>query len=731
MLRIKASIRGLSLLLLLLLTVSSSQKIQAKSTAADSVIYADAMVDPWVEGGYSYGTDFQLDSNTAYLSTKGIAVTHTDANGAFKVYTPTPLSSAEYTSISFWVYGAAGGSPINFFLGDTAVESYQFTAPAGVWTQYTVPLDDLGSPATFDLVNWQDSTGAAQPTYYLDEIVVKAKTATVGFPDATADSSRRLDPKPGPSGVAIAPNGRVYVAVYKDDQVYSWATVADMLGGNLPDKTFGSDNGDPDVAGSCALAVSATMMCGPESVAVDSGGNLFVADTYNHRVLIFKNPDTDQTPLVADADLGQAHLSNNDPDYQGVANDGILDGFCYVRGVAVDANDNVWVVDEFNYRVVRFNTPLTTDTVADKVFGQADLDNEAAGCVETPSGNSGANQFSLPLGVAVDQQGVVYVADHSNNRVQRFAATAVTGADAAASYMGLNEPHDVAVDKQGNLYIADTLNSQVLVFKDGASGDLTSDHKFPTRNFPMGMAFSATGDFLLADCGSPAPASTYPPCINGARGIYFFAAPVQQFLPPNAVDDTANTLMNTAVSGNVLTNDSDPQSSPIAVVNSVQPSFGSVTVAADGSFTYTPQNNFVGQDSFFYTIGNSYNYTATARAIMVVTEVGQPTPPNAVADSATTRKNTSVNGNLLTNDSDPQSSPFTVSDFTQPTQGEVTVADNGDYTYTPPTDFLGQATFTYTIRNTLNLTDSATVAITVNEVGATLDESLFMPSLER
>lgn len=237
----------------------------AKVAASDVDIYVDAMVAPW-DSSYSYNTTVDAAGATAYQGTNGLAVTHTDGYGALSIYNETPLTGADYSAISFWAYGAAGGSSITLSLGETPTEFHAITIPAGVWTNYNVPLSELGSPATFQRINWQDSTGAPQATYYLDNIRVVATQPTTGFPDTTADGLRSLIP--GPSGVAIAPNGRVYVAVYQDGRVYSWATVESMLDGDAPDRTFGSANGDPDGPAGCTNGPSATMMCGPESVAV-------------------------------------------------------------------------------------------------------------------------------------------------------------------------------------------------------------------------------------------------------------------------------------------------------------------------------------------------------------------------------------------------------------------------------------------------------------------------------
>ncbi len=318
-----------------------------------------------------------------------------------------------------------------------------------------------------------------------------------------------------------------------------------MTGGGAPDKTFGIDNGDPD--NGCKNGPSATVMCGPESVAVDAAGNLYVADTYNNRVLVFYNPDTDASPLTADLVVGQApgNFTTNTADYDAKAGDNVVDGFCYVRGLALDVTGNLFVVDESNHRVVKFEKPLTTDTAPDLVLGKASL-GDIDFCPTYDSKQTAKTHLNWPLGVAVDKKNNVYVTDMRNDRVLRFDDPQANGPAASQVYTGFNWPHDVAVDPAGNLYVADPKNKHVVVFADGATGDTTPDHEFPGLNYPMGMAFDAKGNLYLADCGAPAPKSDYPPCVSDPRGVYIFNAPATPTMTPTATSSATPSPTPTA-----------------------------------------------------------------------------------------------------------------------------------------------------------------------------------------
>ncbi len=99
------------------------------------------------------------------------------------------------------------------------------------------------------------------------------------------------------------------------------------------------------------------------------------------------------------------------------------------------------------------------------------------------------------------------------------------GMTAALVFSGFNFPHDVALDNSGNLYVADTLNNRVRVFATPLTGGSTADRDFTGLNYPMGMTFDASNNFYLANCGAPAPATTYPPCVQGPSSVQLYNTP--------------------------------------------------------------------------------------------------------------------------------------------------------------------------------------------------------------
>jgi|GEM_PF-2314737 len=195
---------------------------------------------------------------------------------------------------------------------------------------------------------------------------------------------------------------------------------------------------------------------------------------------------------------------------------------------------------------------------------------------------------------------------------------------------------------------------------------------------------------------------------------------------PIAVDDNAQTTTETEVEIDVLGNDSDPDGDELTITDNSQPENGSVTENEDGTFTYTPDDGFVGEDSFTYTISDD-TATATATVNLTIAVEADNGVPIAVDDNAQTTTDTEVEIDVLGNDSDPDNNELIITDNSQPENGSVTENEGGTFTYTPDDDFVGEDSFTYTISDGTNTgTDTATVTIAVeaeNELPAAVNDN--------
>jgi Ca2+-binding RTX toxin-like protein len=179
---------------------------------------------------------------------------------------------------------------------------------------------------------------------------------------------------------------------------------------------------------------------------------------------------------------------------------------------------------------------------------------------------------------------------------------------------------------------------------------------------------------------------------------------------PVAVDDADTTPFNTAVTVTVLGNDSDPEDDDISVVEASSPD-GEVIINDDGTLTFTPNDDFRGEAEINYTISDG---DLTDTAVLVVT-VDDNFAPVATDDVAETDEETTVNIDVLVNDTDPEDDPLTITEATSD-DGTVTINDDGTIDFTPNEDFFGEAVIDYTVTDGNGGFDDARVTVTVENI---------------
>ena len=277
-------------------------------------------------------------------------------------------------------------------------------------------------------------------------------------------------------------------------QIYDFSTIA-----GLATHSGGTDGTN-----------SAARFHDPAGVAVDTNGNVYVADEYNH---IIRKVTLVGTNWVTTTIAGLAtHSGTND----GANSDARFYG---PSGIAVDTNDNVYVADDNNH-TIRKVTLVGTDWVTTTIAGLA-----------THSGtNDGANsdaRFYFPMGVAVDTNGNVYVADEVNHTIRKvtlvgtnWVTTTIAGSagnpgsvDGTNGTARFNSPAGVAADSGGNLYVADEYNHIIrkvtpvgpnwvtttiggLALNPGSTDGTNSTALF---NSPYGVTVDANGKLYVAD----------------------------------------------------------------------------------------------------------------------------------------------------------------------------------------------------------------------------------------
>ena len=239
----------------------------------------------------------------------------------------------------------------------------------------------------------------------------------------------------GSHGVATDSAGNVYVA---DGNIIRKVTPAGVV------TTFAGTAGVP---GSTDATGAAASFFGPISVATDSAGNVYAADTNNHTIRRI-------TPAGAVTTIAGTAGIRGSTDATGAAA-----SFSFPAGVATDSAGNVYVADGNN--TIRKITPasaVTTLAGTAGSFGNTDATGTAA-------------SFNFPTGLATDRTGNVYVADQDNSTIRKItpagavttlAGSSVTGnTDAPGAAARFLNPNGVAADSAGNVYVSDTLNSTI------------------------------------------------------------------------------------------------------------------------------------------------------------------------------------------------------------------------------------------------------------------------------
>ncbi len=200
--------------------------------------------------------------------------------------------------------------------------------------------------------------------------------------------------------------------------------------------------------------------------------------------------------------------------------------------------------------------------------------------------------------------------------------------------------------------------------------------------------------------------------------------------PEAANDDYSivenNTLTVDSIAG-VLNNDTDADGDNLSVsdFDSTSTEEGTVNLNTDGSFSYIPAPDFVGTDSFSYTVSDGNGGTDTATVTVEVTS--DNIAPEATNDSYTLEENNTLTvdsiAGVLNNDTDADGDNLSVSDFdsTSTEGGTVNLNSDGSFSYTPAPDFIGTDSFSYTVSDGKGGTDIATVTVEV-----TADENEFL-----
>jgi trimeric autotransporter adhesin len=451
--------------------------------------------------------------------------------------------------VSGGIIQTAAGTGVSSYSGDGGL-----AATAGLFLPTDVATDSGGNLYIADYGN----SRIRQVAQGRIQTVVGSASTTVIFNQAPA-TSIRLN---GPTGLAVDSSGEIFIAEggigtgsglaigdYKIWEVNGAGVVSTAAGNGI--ENFGGDGGP-------ATAAQLNM---PSNMVFDTVGNLYIADSANNRVR-----------KVSPSGVITTVAGNGVAGYAGDGGSGASAMLNDPEGLASDIDGNVYIADTQNNRIRKLLPGGTIITIAGNgnasFYGDggpanaasihapeaiysaggghiyiADTGNQRVrellpdGTITTVAGNGAQGvagdggpatsaQLSLPVGVALDAAGNLYIADKGNNRVRMVSAggTISTFAGSATYALGdggpatgaqLSAPASVALDAAGNVYISDTGHNRIRVVSGGTINTLAGTGvccyegdggpaSASQLNAPWGLLVDSSGRLLVADSGNNA-----------------------------------------------------------------------------------------------------------------------------------------------------------------------------------------------------------------------------------
>lgn len=444
----------------------------------------------------STGNVFVADTgNQAIRKISPVGVVSTFAGGEFFGY----MDGVGTTARFYDPRGVAVDSSGNVFVADSHNNAIRQITPSGVVStlaggEASGFLDGRGAAARFNFPNSvaTDSNGnvfvadisnhAIRKITALGEVSTIAGSGSAGFKDGSGTASHFNFPR----SVATDSTGNVFVADGSNHRIRE-ITPAGIV------STFAGGGGLDFTNGQLAKASFKSS----EDVAVDSTGNLLVADTGNHAI-------RKVTPAGVVSTLAGSGAS------------GFADGtgtaatFNSPRGIAIDSNGNVFVGDTGNHAIRKITPAGGVTTLA------------GSGTAGFVDGTGAVATFNAPKGVALDSSGNVFVADSLNNAIRKITPSGAVstfsgngtegfgnGTGRAASF---NQPVGVAVDSSSNVFVADGRNNAIRkISPDGVVSTFAGNSVFgfvdgmgtqAGFNGPSGVALDSSGNLFVSDTGN-------------------------------------------------------------------------------------------------------------------------------------------------------------------------------------------------------------------------------------
>ncbi|CAF2697913.1 unnamed protein product [Rotaria sp. Silwood2] len=498
---------------------------------------ANNRVTKWLNGNTTAGV--------LVAGGNGLGSTSDKLNGPWGIYVDS--SNTVYVvdrgnhRVQQWVSGFTAGVTVAGSTNDPGPWSYQFNNPT------TITFDPYGSMFVLDSGN-----NRVQKWWPGGSFGITVLSATLN----------------GALGMTIDRAGNLYVADTGNQRIVLfsvWCATASTTTPTPPTSTttlmcpiaVWNSNATIITGATAYSGYTPTFVFGPYGVNFDGYLNMYIADTGNHRIQQYSpNSNIGRTVAGVTNSSGTSLAQFNSP-----------------SAVAFDSNGIMYILDTFNYRVLKWTLGDTFGTVAvngrgsgttlDKIgvsyamfidyqnniyvseYGNHRVTKWIAGnntIGELVAGisvqGSTADKLNYPYGIYVDASSVLYVADRSNHRIQKWPAGAAVGITIAGqsatpgawSYQ-FNSPTAVIFDQYGYMYVMDAGNSRIQKWLPGMTYGVTIVTS--SMGTPIGMNFDSSGNIVVADTSNNRIVSFNVMCRNAT--VVTLPPPT---LPPNLACQT-------------------------------------------------------------------------------------------------------------------------------------------------------------------------------------------------
>ena len=442
-------------------------------------------------------TDIALTTGASYTTP---ATATTDSGHLFRVNVSNAVGSVLSTGATLTVNAAPVApvislQPVNQSVVSPAAATFKVVATGSPTPTYQWQLSTDGG-VTFTNINGATTASYTTPATLVADGGKQFRVAATNSAGTATSHAVSLtvviasNPTIGgfPDGVAIGTDGKLYVSVISLNLSSPFSGIRQIdANGSVTTLAGGSTEGLVDGTGAAAKFHS------PAGIALDSSGNLFVADTGNHAIRSVSSAGVVTT-------LAGSGLS------------GFADGtgaaarFNRPQGLAVGANGNIYVADTGNHAI----RVITPGGVVTTLAGRP-----SSGFVNGPVASA---KFSTPQGIAVDTSGSVFVADTNNDAIRVISVAGIVstlaggtsgfvdGTGTTASFKG---PQSLVLDGNGNVLVSDGFNYVIRRISpasvvttwvgNGSPGFVNGTGAAARFNYPRGLVLDSSGNLFVGD----------------------------------------------------------------------------------------------------------------------------------------------------------------------------------------------------------------------------------------